>query len=75
MSKNNDYEAEKKRAENYLASAEMDEEENYNQIDGLINNTPPPEDSPSIRESLRRFQAEASQNAPPETPQQREYMR
>ena len=61
--------------ENYLASAEMDEEENYNQIDGIINNTPPPDDSPSIRESLRRFQAEATQNAHPETPQQREYMR
>lgn len=63
------------RAENYLASAEMGAEENYNQIDGIINNTPPMEDTTSIRESLRRFQAEASQNTLPEAPPQREYMR
>lgn len=63
------------RAENYLASAEMGAEENYNQIDGIINNTPPVEDTTSIRESLRRFQVEASQNTLPEAPPQREYMR
>ena len=63
------------RAENYLTSAEMGAEENYNQIDGIINNTPPPEDTPSIRESLRRFQAEASQSVPPEAPPQHEHTR
>lgn len=27
---------------NYLTAAEMGEEENYNMIDGIINNTPKP---------------------------------
>ena len=36
---------------NYLASVEMGEEENYNQIDGIINNTK----KPSILEHLQQF--------------------
>ena len=36
---------------NHLAAAEMGEEENYNQIDGIINNTK----KPSILEHLSRF--------------------
>ena len=63
------------RPENYLASAEMDAEGNYNQIDGIINNTPPPEAPSSIRDSLRRFQEEAAHAAPPEDPPQRDYAR
>lgn len=63
------------RAENYLASAEMGAEENFNQIDGIINNTPPPAEPASIRESLRRFQEETSQNGYAEDPPQREYAR
>jgi len=41
---------------NYLAAAEMDEEGNYNQIDGIINNTK----KPSILEHLRNFKPESS---------------
>ena len=41
---------------NYLAAAEMDEEGNYNQIDGIINNTK----KPSILEHLRNFKPEQS---------------
>ena len=36
---------------NYLAAAEMGEEANYNQIDGIINNAK----KPSILEHLRNF--------------------
>jgi hypothetical protein len=41
---------------NYLAAAEMGEEENYNQIDGIINNTK----KPSILEHLRNFKPQPS---------------
>ncbi len=37
--------------ENYLAAAEMSEESNCNQIDGIINNEPP---KSSVREALRQ---------------------
>ena len=37
--------------QNHLASAEMDEEGNYNMIDGIINN----EKKPSILEHLRQY--------------------
>lgn len=40
----------KKERENYLAAAEMSVEDNYNQIDGIINNEPPPK--PSVRDAL-----------------------
>lgn len=48
------------RTENYLAAAEMSEEENYNQIDGIMNNTPP---KPSVREALRRHMDETERLA------------
>lgn len=52
--------------ENYLATAEMSAEVNYNQIDGIINNEP---SKPSVLDSLRQCQeaAEKAQNgtAPP----------
>lgn len=40
--------------ENYLKNAELSAEQNYNQIDGVLNNTPPtpvptPEDRPIDR--------------------------
>ncbi len=40
-------------AENYLASAEMSVESNYNLIDGIINNAAP---KPSVLEALRQHQ-------------------
>lgn len=51
--------AEEKRTqpENYLASAEKSVEANCNQIDGIINNEPPPK--PSVRDSLRQCREEA----------------
>ena len=36
---------------NYLAAAEMSEEPNYNQIDGILNNTGP---KPSVLDTLRQ---------------------
>jgi len=39
---------------NYLAAAEMGEEDNYNQIDGVPNNTT----KPSILERLREYEAQ-----------------
>lgn len=52
--------------ENYLKTAEMGCEQNYNQIDGIINNTPP---KPSVMNSLRQYQREADKfrdgTAPP----------
>lgn len=52
------------RPENYLAAAEMSEEQNYNQIDGIPDNTPP---KPSVLDNLRQYQEDAakSQVAPP----------
>lgn len=49
------------RLENHLAAAEMQAEQNYNQIDGILNNEAPP----SIRDGLRRFQEEAAQAPAP----------
>jgi len=40
---------------NHLDAAEMGEEQNYNQIDGVINNT-----KPSIIEYLRQFMPQPS---------------
>ena len=42
--------------ENALKAAEMGMEQNYNQIDGIINNEAP---KPSVRDSLKQFQQEA----------------
>ncbi|MCB7042305.1 DUF4316 domain-containing protein [Flavonifractor plautii] len=44
--------------ENYLATAEMDAEQNYNQIDGIINNEPP---KPSLLDQLKQCQEAAGQ--------------
>jgi len=42
--------------DNYLQNAELDTEQNYNMIDGIINNAPPPvpapEDKPLDRVKL-----------------------
>ena len=42
--------------DNSLKAVEMDVEQNYNQIDGIINNEAP---KPSVRDSLKQFQQEA----------------
>lgn len=42
--------------ENSLKAAEIGAEQNYNQIDGIINNEAP---KPSVRDSLKQFQQEA----------------
>lgn len=46
--------------ENYLATAEMGAEQNYNQIDGIINNEPP---KPSLLDQLKQCQDAAGQQA------------
>ena len=45
--------------ENYLKTAEMESEQNYNQIDGVINNEAP---KPSVRDNLRQCQREAGKS-------------
>lgn len=50
----------KKRPENYLAAAEMSAEGNYNQIDGIINNEPPPK--LSVLDALNQSRKEAVQS-------------
>jgi len=53
---------------NHLASAEMSVEGNYNNIDGIIGNAPPKDDSAQKRDFLNRldyFKAEAERNAAP----------
>jgi len=51
----------KDKKQNYLASAEMDEESNYNMIDGVINNTP----KTSLLERMKEYEQRVaeSQNA------------
>lgn len=51
--------------ENYLAAAEMSEEQNYNQIDGIPNNTPP---KPSVLDTLRECRKESEQLPGTDTP-------
>lgn len=46
--------------ENYLATAEMGAEQNYNQIDGIINNEPT---KPSLLDQLKQCQEAAGQQA------------
>lgn len=46
------------RPENYLAAAEMSAEGNYNQIDGIINNEPPPQ--PSLLDTLNQCREDAA---------------
>lgn len=46
--------------ENSLKNAEMALEQNYNQIDGLVNNLAP---KPSVREALRQYREDAAQRA------------
>ena len=56
------------RPENYLAAAEMSAEGNYNQIDGIINNEPPPK--PSLLDTLNQCREDAAngQDAPEKPP-------
>ena len=46
------------RPENYLATAGMSAEGNYNQIDGIINNEPPPK--PSLLDTLNQCREDAA---------------
>ena len=46
------------RPENYLTAAEMSAEGNYNQIDGIINNEPPPK--PSVLDALSQCRQDAA---------------
>ena len=48
------------RPENYLAAAEMSAEGNYNQIDGIINNEPPPK--PSLLDTLSQYREDAAKD-------------
>lgn len=48
------------RPENYLAAAEMSAEGNYNQIDGIINNEPPPK--PSVLDALSQCRQDAARD-------------
>ena len=57
--------------ENYLATAEVGAEQNYNQIDGIINNETPP----SLRDDLRRCQEESTRTASTEARSYREEAR
>jgi hypothetical protein len=54
--------------ENYLRTAEMSAEGNYNNIDGIIGNNDPKDDSDkkkSLLEQLEQCKAEAERNAVP----------
>lgn len=51
--------------ENYLAAAEMSEEQNYNQIDGIPNNTPPKQ---SLLDTLRQCREESEKLPGADTP-------
>jgi len=48
----------KKEKQNYLASAEMDEESNYNMVDSIINNTP----KPSLLEKMEEYERLIAEN-------------
>ena len=48
----------KKEKQNYLASAEMDEEGNYNMIDGIINNIP----KSSLLEKIKEYERLVARN-------------
>jgi len=53
---------------NYLANAEMSVEGNYNNIDGIIGNAPPKDDSEikkSLLEQLEQHKTEAERNVVP----------
>ena len=53
---------------NYLANAEMSIEGNYNNIDGIIGNAPPKDDSDkkkSLLEQLEQHKTEAERNSVP----------
>ena len=52
-----------KEKQNYLASAEMDEEGNYNMIDGIINNTP----KPSLLEKIKEYERLIAKNTNSDT--------
>ena len=44
--------------QNYLASAEMSDEGNYNMIDGIINNIP----KPSLLEQIKEYERRIAEN-------------
>jgi hypothetical protein len=53
---------------NYLRTAEMNEEGNYNNIDGIIGNSAPKDDvekRKTLHERLEQYKAEAERNAAP----------
>ena len=50
---------------NCLKAAEMSVEQNYNQIDGIINNEAP---KPSLRDSLKQCQREVVASQPGDAP-------
>lgn len=53
---------------NHLRAAEMSMEDDYNNIDGIIGNNDPKDDSgkkQSLLDNLERFKAEAERNAAP----------
>ena len=50
---------------NHLAAAEMSEEQNYNQIDGIPNNTAP---KPSVLDTLRQCREESEKLPGADTP-------
>jgi hypothetical protein len=53
---------------NYLRTAEMNAEGNYNNIDGIIGNNDPKDETDkkkSLSERLEHFKAEAERNAAP----------
>jgi len=48
----------KREKHNHLAAAEMSEEENYNQIDGIVTSTP----KPSLMEKIREYEQRIAEN-------------
>lgn len=53
---------------NYLENAEKQTEQNYNHIDGIINNEPPKQEKPSIKEQLQQTKKEQGEQSEPKPP-------
>lgn len=53
---------------NYLENAEKLTEQNYNHIDGIINNEPPKQEKPSIKEQLQQTKKEQGEQSEPKPP-------
>lgn len=56
--------------DNCLENAEKQTEQNYNHIDGLINNEPPKDKKPSIKERLRQAKKEQGEQPEQKPPRQ-----